>query len=82
MILLFLLSMVTKQDRHRKGTKHDIHHEAAMGCPTTQRQIHNNTYVMASLPCQSQYEEKLRYLKSIIDSARSVQVAHVRRGSC
>ena len=77
MILLFLLSVVTKHDRHQKGTKHNIHQEAAVACTTAQRQIRNNTSVMASLPRQSQHEETLPYLQRIIDSSRSVQVTHV-----
>ena len=79
MILLFLLSVVTKHDRHQKATTHNIHQEAVMDRPTDQRQIRNNTSVMVSLPRQSQNEETLPYLQRIIDSARTVRVTHVRK---
>ena len=68
--------MVTNHDRHRKGTKQDLHQEESMTRTSAQRQIRNNTSVMASLPRQSQNEETLPYLQRIINSARAVRVAH------
>ena len=79
MILLFLLSVVTKHDRHQKAKIHNIHQEEVMDLPNAQSQIRNNTSVMVSLPRQSQNEETITYLQRIIDSARTVRVTHVSK---
>ena len=79
MILLFLLSVVTKYDRHQKTKIHNIHQEAVMDLPTAQLQIRNNKSVMVYLPRQSQNEETITFLQRIIDSARTVQVTHLSK---
>ena len=47
-----------------------------MARTSTQLQMRNNTSVMASLPRQSQHEEKLLYLQMIMNSAHAVKVSH------